>query len=363
MMQQGRDCKLSRLRRIVPFAPDRYLAMMQHPVPTASGLPFDDFRALLAGLPPVDEQLKQRIRDDFARMDKPELGRLEETAAWLAAATGRRPAVMRPVVAIFAGNHGIAHHPISARPVAATQRAVELTAAGGAAVNQLCIAHDLGLKLYDLALDLPTADFTVEPALDERGCAATMAFGMEAVAGGVDLIALASIGVGGSTVAAAISAALFGGSGGEWVGEGDGTDAAIITRKAKVVDQGLALHAGHLDDPLEVLRRFGGREFVGIAGAIIAARMEKVAVILDGFAATAAAAVVHRANPAALAHCLLSHVAANEPGHGRLARALGLKPLFDLGMGDGEGAGAALAAGVVKSAALIHSGMTAALPR
>jgi nicotinate-nucleotide--dimethylbenzimidazole phosphoribosyltransferase len=230
---------------------------MSNLLPTASGLPFDDFRALLAGLPPLDEQARHKVRDDFARMDKPEnsLGRLEDVAAWLAASTGRRPAVMRPVVAIFAGNHGIAHHAISPRPTSATQRSVELAAAGGAAVNQLCIAHDLGLKLYDLALDLPTADFTVEPALDERGCAATMAFGMEAVAGGVDLIALASIGVGGSTAAAAISAALFGGSGADWVGNGSGADAAMLARKADIVDRGLALHAGHLDAPLELLRR------------------------------------------------------------------------------------------------------------
>jgi nicotinate-nucleotide--dimethylbenzimidazole phosphoribosyltransferase len=338
---------------------------MSNPLSAASGLPFDDFRALLAQLPPVDEQSRQRVRDDFTGMDKPDnsLGRLEEVAAWFAAATGRRPAVTRPVVAIFAGNHGVARHAVSPRPASATQRAVELAAAGGAAVNQLCIAQDVGLKLYDLALDLPTADFTVEPALDERGCAATMAFGMEAVAGGVDLIALASIGVGGSTAAAAIAAALLGGSGGDWVGARAGADAAMLARKAEVVDRGLDLHAGHLDDPLEAVRRFGGREFAAIAGAIIAARTEKVAVVLDGFAATAAAAVLHRANPAALDHCLLSHVAANEPGHRKLADALGLEPLLDLGLGEGEGAGAALAAGVVKSAALIHSGMAAALPR
>jgi nicotinate-nucleotide--dimethylbenzimidazole phosphoribosyltransferase len=210
---------------------------------------------------------------------------------------------------------------------------------------------------------MPTADFAEEPALDERGCAATMAFGMEAVAGGVDLIALASIGVGASTAAAAISAALFGASGGDWVGEGAGADATMRARKAEIVDRGLALHTGHRGDPLEVLRRLGGREFAAIAGAIIAARMEKVAVILGSFAATAAAAVLHRANPAALDHCLLSHVEAGEPGHRRLAKALGLQPFLDLGLDEGEGAGAALAAGVVRSAALIHSGMETALPR
>ena len=117
--------------------------------------------------------------------------------------------MLRPVVAIFAGNHGVARHDVSPRPVEATQRLVELAAAGGAAINQICIAHDLGLKVYDLALHLPTGDFTEGAALDERGCAATMAFGMEAVAGGVDLLAVGDIGVGGSTAAAAIFAALL----------------------------------------------------------------------------------------------------------------------------------------------------------
>jgi nicotinate-nucleotide--dimethylbenzimidazole phosphoribosyltransferase len=329
-----------------------------------SGLPFDDFRALIKRLPALDERAATRVRDDFGRMDKPKnsLGRIEEVAAWVAASTGRLPAVLRPVVAIFAGNHGIARNGVSPHPVEATQRFVELAAAGGAGVNQLCAAHDLGLKLYDLALDLPTADFTTDAALDERGCAATMAFGIEAVTDGVDLIALASMGVGGSTAAAAISAALFGGSGADWVGAGSGADAAMIGRKAKTVDHGLALHSGHLEDPLEVLRRLGGREFAAIAGTIIAARTQ-VAVILEGYAATAAAAVLHRANPAALDHCLLANVDVTEPGHRQLAKKIGLTPLLDLGMGEGQGAGAALAAGTVKAAAHIHSGMLAALPQ
>ncbi len=335
---------------------------MKPSLPNASGLPFDDFRALLADLQPLDLAAAGRVRENFARMEKPagSLGRMEEIAAWLAAVTGRAPAVTRPVVALFAGNHGIARYGVSARPMSATQQSIELAAAGGAAVNQVCIAHDLGLKLYDLALDLPTADFTGAAALDERGAAATMAFGMEAVAGGIDLLALGDIGVGGSTAAAAICAALFGGDGAEWA-EG-GSDAAMDARKADVIDRGLALHAAHLKDPLEVLARFGGREFAAVAGAILAARIEKVPVVLDGFTTTAAAAVLHRANPAALDHCLLAHVSA-EPGHHKLAEMLGLKPLLDLGMIGGEGTAAALAAGLVKSAALIHSGMAAALSK
>ena len=103
-----------------------------------SGLPFGDFRALIERLPPLDERAAARVRDDFGRIEKPKnsLGRIEKVAAWLAASTGRPPAVRRPVVAIVAGNHGIARHDVSPRPVEATQRFVELAAAGGAEVTR-----------------------------------------------------------------------------------------------------------------------------------------------------------------------------------------------------------------------------------
>ncbi|RUZ16527.1 nicotinate-nucleotide--dimethylbenzimidazole phosphoribosyltransferase, partial [Mesorhizobium sp. M7A.F.Ca.CA.001.04.1.1] len=145
-----------------------------------------------------------------------------------------------------AGNHGVTRHGISPRPVAATANAVELCAAGGAAINQICIAYDLGLKVFDLALHIPTADITEEAALDERGCAATMAFGMEAIAGGTDLLCLGDLGVGNSTVAATLFAALFGGGGADWAGPGSGADTAMQARKADVVDAALAFHGGHL---------------------------------------------------------------------------------------------------------------------
>jgi nicotinate-nucleotide--dimethylbenzimidazole phosphoribosyltransferase len=130
-----------------------------------------------------------------------------------------------------------------------------------------------------------------------------------------------------------------------------GADAAMVARKAAAVDAALAFHDGNLKDPLEVLRRVGGREFAAIAGAIIAARMEKAVVILDGFAATAAAAALYAANPAALDHCLLAQVSI-EPGHARAAALLGLEPLLDLGLSCEGGVGAGIAAGVVKAAAL-----------
>jgi nicotinate-nucleotide--dimethylbenzimidazole phosphoribosyltransferase len=328
-----------------------------------SALPFDDFRNLLDNLPAADLKAEARVRALFAKADKPvhSLGRIEDIAAWLAAWSGRAPpAATRPLMAVFAGNHGVTRHGISPRPVAATANAVELCAAGGAAINQICIAYDLGLKVFDLALHIPTGDIAEDAALDERGCAATMAFGMEAIAGGTDLLCLGDLGVGNSTVAAALLAALFGGRGADWVGPGSGADAAMQARKADVVDAALAFHHGHLDDPLEVLRRVGGREFAAIAGAILAARMQRIPVLLDGFAATAAAAVLYAASPGALDHCLLASLSP-EPAHARAAELLGFRPLLDLGISHGEGAGAALGAGLVKAAALTSSGMAAAV--
>jgi nicotinate-nucleotide--dimethylbenzimidazole phosphoribosyltransferase len=326
-----------------------------------SALPFDDFRNLMQALPPADDQAAARVREVFSKGERPagSLGRMAELAEWLARWTGRAPpSVNRPLVAIFAGNHGVVQRGVSPRPMEATARAVELCAAGGAAINPICLAHDLGLKVFDLALHVPTGDIAQEPALDERGCAATMAFGMEAVAGGTDLLCLGDLGVGNSTVAAAIFCMLYGGAGAEWVGPGSGADEAMMRRKAEAVEAAVILHGAHRDDPFEVLRRVGGREFAAIAGAIIAARAERVPVILDGHGAIAAACLLHRANPDIVGHCLL----ATQPADPALARAaghLGLAPLLDLGLDHGEGVGAALAAGVVRAAALLASGLAA----
>ena len=127
-------------------------------------------------------------------------------------------------------------------------------------------------------------------------------------------------------------------------------------RKINAVERAVALHKEHLNDPLEVLRRLGGREIAAMAGAILAARMEKIPVIIDGYVATSAAAILHAANPSALEHCLIGHVSA-EPGHIKAIEKLGKTPLLALGMRLGEGTGAALAAGIVKAAAACHSGM------
>lgn len=323
-----------------------------------SGLPFDDFRNLLNNLPGPDVEAVEKVRLRDGQLTKPpgSLGRLEEIAEWLAAWSGKSPAVTRPLVAIFAGNHGVVKKGVSPFPSEVTAQMVENFAAGGAAINQICIANDFGLKVFDLALELPTKDISEEAALDEKSCAATMAFGMESIAGGTDLLCIGEMGIGNTTIAAAIYYALYGGSAAEWVGAGTGAVGAVLATKIDVVEKAVALHKPHLNDPLEIMRRLGGREIAAMAGAILAARIEKVPVIIDGFVATAAAAILHAANASALDHCMLGHISA-EQAHIKVVEKLDMVPLLSLGMRLGEGTGAAIAGNIVKTAALCHSGM------
>lgn len=329
---------------------------MNRPV---SGLPFDDIRALVKTLPAPDETAIAAVQARDRELTKPagSLGRLEEIVEWLAAWQAKTPpSIDQPLVAVFAANHGVVARGVSAFPAEVTRQMVENFAAGGAAINQLAQHAGAGLKIFDLALDMPTPDICEAAALSEADCAATMAFGMEAIAGGTDLLCVGEMGIGNTTIAAALSCALFGGAPAQWVGPGTGVDHAGVRRKAQAVEAAMAFHGKSLSDPLEALRRVGGRELAAIAGAILAARHQRIPVLLDGFVATAAAAVLHRLNPSALDHCLAAHRSA-EPAHRRLLEAIGKKPLLDLGMRLGEGSGAALAIGLVKAALAVHKGM------
>ena len=325
----------------------------------ATGLPFDDIRRLLRDFPGPDMDAAASVRRRDAVLTKPpgSLGRLEEIAEWMAAWQGKAaPKVERPLVAVFAANHGIAARGVSAYPPAVTRQMVANFSAGGAAINQICDAAGLGLRVFELALDQPTPDVVEADAFDEKSCAATIAYGMEAVAGGVDLLCLGEMGIANTTVAATIFHALYGGSAVDWVGRGTGVDDAGLLRKTEAVRAAVARIGETRRDPLEVLRRLGGREIAAMTGAILAARMEHIPVIVDGFVTTAAASILHAARPDSIDHCLFAHRSA-EAAHGAVLARLGKTPLLDLGMRLGEGTGAALAAGIVKAAVAMHNGM------
>jgi nicotinate-nucleotide--dimethylbenzimidazole phosphoribosyltransferase len=324
----------------------------------ATGLPFDDIRNLLKELPGPDGEAAAKARSREGQLTKPPgaLGRIESLSEWLCAWQAHHPPrAERIVVAVFAGNHGVVDQGVAAYPQAVTRQMVANFQNDGAAVNQICKSFGLGLKVFELALEKPTGDITSGPALEEAECAATMAYGMEAT-GGCDILCIGEMGIGNTTIAAAVAHGLFGGEAEDWVGPGTGVDHEGLRRKADAVRRAVALHQAHLRDPLEVLRRLGGRELAAMAGAVLAARLQRIPVIIDGYVATAAAAVLKAMRPDALDHCLAGHLSA-EPAHRRLLETLGMTPLLDLGMRLGEGSGAAMAAGIVKAAADLHNGM------
>jgi nicotinate-nucleotide--dimethylbenzimidazole phosphoribosyltransferase len=205
-----------------------------------------------------------------------------------------------------------------------------------------------------LELDRPTADFTSGPAMSDAECLAALNAGAAAVDRAADVLVLGEMGIGNSTVAAALAAALFGGEAAAWVGPGTGADTAGIARKVAAIEAGLRLHGGL--DPARTLAAFGGREQWAICGAILAARQARIPVLLDGYICTAAAAVLHATDARLLDHCLVGHVSA-EPGHRRLLAALGQRAVLDFDMRLGEGSGAALALGIVRAALACHNGM------
>ena len=192
--------------------------------------------------------------------------------------------------------------------------------------------------------------------MSEQGCVRAINVGLEAVPDDVDLLAVGEMGIANTTPAAAIAAALAGEPAAMWAGPGTGLDAGGVSHKAAVIEGALDRHRAAMTDPLEVLRHVGGRELAAMLGAILAARLRRVPVLLDGFTTTVPAAVLQAIEPAAAAHCQIGHCSA-EPGHRRLVEQVGLRPLLDLGMRLGEASGAAVAIQLVRAALACHNGM------
>ena len=318
-----------------------------------------EIREILGRLPGPDDDAAAQAADRESRLTKPPgaLARLEELSQWMARWQGRHPPrIERPRVAVFAGNHGVAARGVSAFPAAVTAQMVANFQAGGAAINQICRTFDAELQVYEMGLEAPTADFCQGPAMGEAECANAMAYGMLAVQDGIDVICLGEMGIANTTSAAALCHAMFGGTAADWTGPGTGVAGDALDNKTGVVAEAVALHGDAVGDPLEIMRRLGGRELAAITGAVIAARMGRVPVLLDGYACTAAAAILHRIEPHLIDHCVVAHCSA-EPGHVRLLDAIGQEPLLDLGMRLGEASGAVLALGLLRAAVDCHTGM------
>lgn len=319
--------------------------------PSPSVLPLNDARDLI--LKPVerDRAPGRQVREALLGMGREgDFGRLGEAAEWLAVWQGRYPPrIESPVLAVFAGSHGLVDSGVSLSTNADTQAHIEALASGRAPLSAIATQAGASIKVFDLALDKPTPNIAQTAAMSERECAATIAYGFEAIEAAPDLLAIAVAGAGVGTTAAAVACALYGGSPDYWVRPSSQTPPSLSKKRAELVTEALRIHRGHLSDPLEALRCLGGRELAACVGAIIAARHQGIPVVLDGFATTIAAGVVHAVSSTAVTHCLASHNT-QRPAHEAALERIGLEPLLQLRFQTGGGLGAATAIGVLKTA-------------
>lgn len=281
----------------------------------------DEIRALIPELPGPDlDSGTAALTAERRHAGRPGgLGALGEAAAWLATWQGRFPPRLgHPRIAIFAGSHGVFDRAAPGAERGEAARAVEAMVEGRAVLNRLCRLADADLRVYEMALDLPTADFTAGDAMTESDCARAIAYGMMAVEQGVELVAVAGLGDGSDVAAAALRRALNG-------PDASGPAAALSPEAEAAVAAGIDLHGGSGADPFELLRRLGGSEIAAMVGTLLAARMAKVPVLIDGPAALAAAAVLRAAVPDGIAHCAVTDAAAGQalPGALQLGLAVG----------------------------------------
>ena len=321
------------------------------PEPVREGSPLADVRALIMNAPPAATEPGQRVREALLGMGREgDFGRLGEAAEWLANWQNRYPPrIEKPALAIFAGSHGIVEEGVSLSTNDDTRAHVEALREGRAPLSAIATQAGASIRIFELALDQPTPSIAETSAMSERECAATIAYGFEATEDHPDLLALAVSGAGVGTAAAAVACALYGGSPDYWVRPSSQTPVNLARKRIDLVTRALTLHRGHLSDPLEALCCLGGRELAACVGAIIAARHQGIPVVLDGFATTIAAGVVHAIKPGAIDHCLASHIT-RRPAHEASLERLGLRPLMQMEFQTGGGLGSATAIGLLKTA-------------
>jgi nicotinate-nucleotide--dimethylbenzimidazole phosphoribosyltransferase len=302
-------------------------------------------------LPQPDVEARARVELRTAEVLRPTgaLRRLDGLASWLAGwQRTDRPVVTSPAVVVFAADHGVARRGVSAYPQSITSEMLKALEGGAATAAVMARAVGAELRVVDVGVGEPTGDIVDEDALSEKRFALTLEAGRSAVRDlDCDLIAFGEMGIGNTTVAAAVCAALFGMRARDWVGRGTGIDDTTLARKIEIVELARARVAGN--PPIEVLRRVGGAELAAIAGATLEARLRSIAVVLDGFVATAAAATLEVAQGGALDHCVAGHCSA-EPGHRLLLEKLDLDPLLDLELRLGEASGALAAIPLIRLA-------------
>tara|TARA_B100000123_G_scaffold270599_1_gene248753 strand:+ start:142 stop:1146 length:1005 start_codon:yes stop_codon:yes gene_type:complete len=295
-------------------------------------------------------------RQSILTKPKGSLGRLEELACFMAMwQETERPRSDKAQVLVFAGNHGACDQGINPFPQEITLQMVENFKQGGAAINQLALQNGAKLKVILLADGKQTSDFTKGPAMSQEECLDALNVGADSVDLSSDILLLGEMGIGNSTISAALCLASFGGQSKDWVGGGTGSDLKGIELKRKVIDLAHSVNAANLGSSFETLCALGGREQAAICGALVAARKHRIPVLLDGFIACSAVAPLSP-HKGIFDHVLVGHKSA-ELGHTLLLKNINKVPILDLDMCLGEGTGSAVALAVIKSAVACHNGM------
>ena len=330
---------------------------------------------------PLDQAAMAAARGRLDRLTKPvgSLGRLERLVEQLAGITGSAtPTVERPAVVVFAGDHGVTAQGVSAYPSDVTAQMVANFVGGGAAINVLARAAGAELVVVDVGVAGPevlpsggarlvqarvrsgTRDMTVEPAMTRDEAVAAIGVGRDVagdlIAGGCDVVALGEMGIGNTTAASALVAALIGRPPAEVTGRGTGLDEAAVRRKAEVIEATIERHRPGPNDPVRALAAVGGLEIAALVGAMLEAGEARVPLVLDGFITGAAALVAVAIAPNLGPRLIASH-RSTEPGHRIVLDQLGLEPLLDLELRLGEGSGAALALPILRAATQLFAEM------
>ncbi len=332
----------------------------------------------IARISPLDEAAMAAARARQDNLTKPQgsLGRLEELSIQMAGIQGRAiPIIAHKVIVTMAGDHGVAREGVSAYPAEVTPQMVLNFLAGGAGINVLARHAGARVVVVDVgvAIDLPphpqlvskkvgygTANLAVGPAMTREQAVQAIEVGIKVVeaevARGLDIVGAGDMGIGNTTPSSAIVAAMTGAPVEKITGRGTGVDDAGLARKVAVIERALALNRPDPTDALDVLARVGGFEIAGLAGVMLGAAANRVAVVVDGFVSGAAALVAAGLSPAVVPYMVAGHRSV-EGGHAYALAHLGLTPLLDLQMRLGEGTGAALGISLVEAATKVLAEM------
>ena len=333
---------------------------------------------VVASIRPADAGAMRAAMGRQQRLTKPpgSLGRLEDVAIQLAGVFGcERPIARATTLIVAAADHGVVEQGVTGYPQAVTAQMVLNFLAGGAAINVMARTRGVDLVIVDAGVAAPlpehpdlrvvaagrgTADMTRGPAMTrvqaEDCISAGVGIALDAAEAGAHVIATGDMGIGNTTAASAIAAALTGNPPGLTTGRGTGRSDPELQHKIACVEQSLDVNQPDANDGIDVLRTVGGFEIGVLAGVVLGGALAGRAVVLDGFISGAAGLIAHSLCPTVVDYMIAGHRSA-EPGHEFALYHLGLQPVLDLDMRLGEGTGALLAAGLVEVAAACLSDM------